>query len=46
MKAAFDLFDQEKNGYITEENLKQVMAAIGEDLTETQVKLKNLKLFS
>jgi Ca2+-binding EF-hand superfamily protein len=46
MKAAFDLFDQEKNGYITEENLKQVMAAIGEDLTETQVKLKNFKLFS
>eukprot|EP01080_Neovahlkampfia_damariscottae_P000402 gene402-6816_t len=38
LKACFDLFDQEKNGYITEKNLKEVMAAIGEELTETQLK--------
>ena len=45
MKACFDLFDQEKNGYITQKNLKEVMAAIGEELTEKQVSLMKFLFF-
>lgn len=37
IKAAFDVFDSDKCGYIKAEELKGVMSSIGENLTDAEV---------
>ena len=37
IREAFRLFDKDSNGYITGDELKEIMAVLGEDLSEKEV---------
>ena len=37
IREAFSLFDKDSNGYITGDELKEIMAVLGEDLSDKEV---------
>ncbi|KAL7057255.1 hypothetical protein AAHC03_019038 [Spirometra sp. Aus1] len=39
MREAFNVFDQDRNGFITVEEMRKVMKTLGQELTEDEIKL-------